>query len=153
MSEAHAYVRMVKYLSQVSWMLQILVVSTFSVASCLLLDQTFKTGKLDDQIGGQPSFGMQRNAKHGQETPKALASGLMWEDGMCLMVPALLELYSVFLHPSLSPTLPFMPLLLTSMSCSLVLVWVWIDLWIACYTIHMAGVPTTSTDEQHVPAA
>ena len=134
-------------------MLQVLVVSTFSVASCLLLDQTFKRGKLDDHIGGQPSFEMQRNAKHAQGTPKALARGPMSEDGMYLMMPALLELYSVFLHPSLLPRLPFMPLLLTSVSCSLGLVWVWIDLWIACYYIHKTGAPTTSTDEQYVSAA
>ena len=110
-----------------------LVVSTFLVASRLLLDQTFKRGKLDDHICKQPSFEMQRNAKHAQGTREALARGLMWEDGMCLMMLALLELYSVFLHPTLLPRLPFVPLLLTSTSCSLGLVWVWIDLWIACY--------------------
>ena len=113
-------------------MLQMLVVSSFSVASCLLLDQTFKRGKLDDHIGGQPSFEMQRNAEHAQGIPEALAGGLMWEDDVCLMMLALLELYSVFLHPTLLPRLPFIPLLLTSLFCSLGLVWVWIDLWIAC---------------------
>ena len=110
-----------------------LMVITYAVASFILLDQTLTKGQVGGQEDRPTSLNAQRDriyaSKH-LRTGQSIGVGLLTrQDYIGVIVLILLEVYCTVLHPYLLPTFPFWPLLLTSTSLSLGLLWVWSDLW------------------------
>ena len=110
-----------------------LVFSAYSAVSCMLLDQSCKGRSLEDQEDGLRSLSLGKGAMHASKIAckgQVVCAGfLTWADYVGVTVLTMLQVYCTFLHPLILPTFSFWPLLLTSVSCSVALIWVWADLW------------------------
>ena len=114
-----------------------LVFLAYSGASCILLDRTYKGRVSKSPAKETPVFEKQKSAEHLSEHTSegqvSCAALLTRADYLGVIIYVLLEVYCTFLHPLLLPGFTFWPLLQTSLSCSVGLIWVWVDLWTICW--------------------
>ena len=104
--------------------MQMLVFLAYSVATCILLDETCKGGMSKRQEEEMPVCEKQKSARrlseHTYEGQVKCVALLTRADHLGIMFLMLLEVYCTLLHPLLLPGFTFWPLLLTSLSCSVV---------------------------------
>ena len=124
LTSAHATIELLR-------LLQMLVLLTYSLASYIMLEQYISGGASGEFRGEMQPVKMQHHLYEGDRS-----SLLSHAEYAYFGIAALLEGYCTCLHPFVSSTLSFLPLMLTSVTCALGLLWTWSDLWIVCSWHH-----------------